>query len=73
MINTKAVLQGASEKFSEWSQKMKETRVTDKIPLLVFKTTLDVKLLEIVNKCFLWNLSKHRCHALFDIRNVCEA
>ena len=77
-----SIIQGASEKFGEWSQKIKETRVTNKLLLLAFKVitisyntqlTSVVKLLETVSNLFLWNLSKDRDHALFHIFNICEA
>ncbi|GBM48909.1 hypothetical protein AVEN_91873-1 [Araneus ventricosus] len=76
-------LQGAFEKFGEWSHKIKETMYTNKIPILAFKViiisyntllTSVVQLLETgVSKRFCRYRSKHRCHTLLDLRNVGKA
>ncbi|GBM03792.1 hypothetical protein AVEN_231276-1 [Araneus ventricosus] len=75
-------VQGAFEKFGEWSHKIKETMYTNKIPLLAFKVitisdntllTPVVQLLETVSKHFFRYRSKHRCHTLLDLRHVGKA
>nr|GBM09201.1 hypothetical protein AVEN_238628-1 [Araneus ventricosus] len=75
-------IQGALEKFGEWSHKIKETRYKNKMPLLGFKViaisyntllTSVVQLLETVSKHFFRYRSKHRCHTLLDLRNVGKA